>query len=148
MNKSRRSHISSQSDRIEAFLQLTTIVVVDIVSKILQSTDCEVTRKGQGLDMVFSVKHGEKDVHVHMHNLLLEIATVDRDERYLRFDEKLISFDYFVHKTNQLIDSKLKIIFELLFEDDFDKARENIARLANDYERIRIWEIDKDDKSE
>ena len=83
-----------------------------------------------------------------MHNLLLEIATIDRDEHPLRFDEKLLSFDYFVHKTNQLIDSKLKVIFELLFEDDFDKAKENIVRLGNDYERIRIWELDQDKEPE
>jgi hypothetical protein len=81
-----------------------------------------------------------------MHNLLLEIATVDRDERCLRFDEKLKDFNYFVHKTNQVIDSKLKVLFELLFEDDFDKAKENIARLGDNYERIRIWQIDQDKK--
>ena len=107
MNKSRIDH-TSHGKRINAFLCLSTPAVVDVVSKTLQSTDCEVTHKGNGLDMVFSIKHGEKDIQFHMHNLLLEIATVDRDEHHLRFDEKLLSFDYFVHKTNQLIDSKLK----------------------------------------
>ena len=75
------------------------------------------------------------------------ITSVDRDARYLRFDEKLKDFDYFVHKTNQLIDSKLKILFQILFENDFDKAKENIARLGDDYERIRIWELDQNKKA-
>ncbi len=33
-----------------------------------------------------------------------------------------------------------------LFENDFDKAKENIARLGNDYERILIWELDQDEE--
>ena len=74
--------------------------------------------------MVFHIKHEDKEIQFHMHNLLLEIATVDRDENSLRFDEKLKDFDYFVHKTNQCVDSKLKVLFELLFENDFNKAKE------------------------
>ena len=142
MNKSRINR-NSHDTKIDCFLHLTTVVVVDIVSTILQSTDCEFEHKGKGLDMVFSIKRDEKEVQFYMHNLLLEIATVDRDERSLRFDEKLLDFDYFMHKTNQVINSKLQIIFELLFENDIDKAKENIVRLGDDYERIRIWEIDQ-----
>ena len=142
MSKSRIGR-NSHDTRIDCFLHLTTVVVVDLVSKILHSTGCEVKYKGHGLDMVFSIKHDEKEVQFHMRNLLLEIATVDRDEKRLRFDEKLKDFDFFIRKTNQLINSKLQIIFELLFENDFDKAKENILRLGDDYERIRIWEIDQ-----
>ena len=145
MNRSRIRH-ASHGKRIDAFLQLTTVVVVDIVSKVLQLTDCDIEQQGEGLDMVFSIKYADKEIQFHMHNLLLEIATVDRDEHPLRFDEKLLDFNYFVQKTNNLIDSKLSIIFELIFENDFDKAKENITRLANDYQRIRIWEIDQGDK--
>jgi hypothetical protein len=147
MNKSRIKH-ASHDKRVDGFLYLTITAVVDVVSKILQSAGCDVECKGQGLGMVFSIKHGEKDIHFHIHNLLLEIATLDRDEHCLQFEEKLKDFDYFVHKTNQLIDSKLKILFELLFEDDFDKAKENIAKLGDNYERIRIWHIDQDKKPE
>jgi hypothetical protein len=143
MNKSRIKH-TSHDKRVDGFLYLITAAVVDVVSKILQSAGCDVKCKGQGLGMVFSIKHGEKDIHFHMHNLLLEIATVDRDEHPLRFDEKLKDFDFFIHKTNRAIDSKLKVLFELLFENDFDKAKENIARLGDNYERIRIWQIDQD----
>ena len=145
MIRSRREH-ASHSKRIDAFLYVTTPIVTDIIKQIFQSTGCEVKRQGQGLDMVFSIKHIEKEIQFHMHNLLLEIATIDRDERRLRFDEKLLDFDYFVHKTNQCVDSKLKVLFELLFEDDFDKAKENIIRLGDNYERIRIWELEPDKK--
>ncbi|MHC4637324.1 MAG: hypothetical protein ACYTBV_07445 [Planctomycetota bacterium] len=145
MNKSRTDHTSHRK-RIEGFLYLSTPIVTDIIKQILRSTDCELTHKGDGLNTVFCIKHTDKEIKFHMHNLLLEIATVDRDERCLRFDEKLKDFNYFVHKTNQVIDSKLKVLFELLFEDDFDKAKENIARLGDNYERIRIWQIDQDKK--
>ena len=141
MNKSRIDN-TLHNKRIDGFLYLTTAAVADVVSKILQSTGCEVTHKGQGLDMVFCIKHEDKEIQFHMHNLLLEIATIDRDEHPMRFDDRVKNFDYFINKSNQAIDSKLKVLFELLFEDDFGKAKENIARLSDNYERIRIWEVE------
>jgi len=142
MNNSRTDQ-TSHGKRIGGFIYLTTIAVVDVVSKILQSTGCDVTHKGNGLDMVFCIKHEDKDIQFHMHNLLLEIATVDRDEHPLRFDNRLKDFNYFINKTNQIVDSKFKVLFEVLFEDDLDKAKENITRLGDRYERIRIWQIDQ-----
>jgi hypothetical protein len=62
----------------------------------------------------FHIKSGEKEMTFYLHNLLLEIATIDRDENPLRFDDRLVDFDYFAKKTARIIESKLKILFKLL----------------------------------
>jgi len=78
-----------------------------------------------------------------LHNLLLEIATIDRDEQPLRFDQKLRNIDYFARKTAQIAESKLRILFELLAEDNLDKAIDSITQEANNYQRIRIPRFDQ-----
>jgi hypothetical protein len=142
MNTSHSKNNLRHRTKIDAFIFLATPIVAYVVDEILRSAGCEIEVKGNRANIVFCIKHGDKDIQFHLHNLLFEIASIDRDERPLRFDENLTDFDYFVAKTNRLINSKLAILFEVLFEKDFEKARENIAKLGDQYERIRIWEID------
>jgi hypothetical protein len=73
----------------------------------------------------------------------MEIATVDRDENPIRFDENLRAFDYFLAKMARVIQSKLNVLFKLLAEENPDIALEKITQMAKDYERIRIWKFDK-----
>ena len=128
--------------RINSFLTLVLPAVVDVTKRILQSLDFQVIEKGQGLDKVFSIKAAEKEAEFHLHNLFLEIATVDRDEEPLRFDEKLQDFDYFMNKMIRNVESKLRILFHLFGEEDVEKAIENITKDAKLYDRIRILRID------
>jgi hypothetical protein len=78
-----------------------------------------------------------------VHNLFLEIATKDRDEKPLRFDEGLCDFDYFMDKTTRLIQSKLNILSRLIPAEDMEAAIESISRDAGQYDRIRIWKFDQ-----
>lgn len=130
-------------NKINHFLSLVLPIVVDVVRTILQSFDWQVTEEGSGLDLAFSIKSGEKEIKFFLHNLLLEIVTVDRDEVPLRFDENLWDFDFFLAKTTRLIRSKLEILEHLASEKDFEQAVENIAENASKYERIRIWRVDQ-----
>lgn len=129
--------------RINSFLTMVLPVVVDATKRILQSLDFHITEKGRGLDIVFTIKAGEKAAEFHLHNLFLEIATVDRDEESLRFDENLQDFDYFLDKMVRTLTSKLRVLFHLFGEEDVDAAIESIARDAEQYERIRIWKFDQ-----
>jgi len=92
-----------------------------------------------GLDLTFSISAGEAQVKFFLHNLFLEIATVDRDEDPLRFDERLRDFDFFLCKTADLIQSKLRILLHLMEEEDIEAAVKKIQADAADYERVRIW---------
>jgi len=132
-----------QAGRISQFLTFILPIVAEIVKTALQSSNLNVNQEGFGLDMAFSIKAGEKEIKFYLHNLLLEIATVDRDEVPLRFDENLRDFDFFLAKTIHLTESKLKVLFHLLREDDVQVALKNITLDAKQYERIRIWQFDK-----
>ena len=109
----------------------------------LQSIGMEVEQKGSGAGLVFSIKSGEKEAEFYLHNLFLEIATIDRDAQLLMFDEKLRDFDYFMTKMGQLIASKLNVLLQVLGHDDLEAAIENIAKDSKQYERIRIWKFDQ-----
>ena len=80
---------------------------------------------------------------MYLQNLLLEIATVDRDQDPLQFDENMRDLDYFLAKLVNLTESKLKILLHFFAEEDIDTAIDNISLDAKQYERIRIWQIDQ-----
>ena len=61
----------------------------------------------------------------------------------LRFDERLRDFDYFLAKTARHAQSKLKVLSQLLGEEDVETAIDNISRNTGQFERIRIWRFDR-----
>ena len=129
--------------KINQFLSAILPIIVRAVKTFLRSVGLEVEEKGCGLDIVFSIKSGEKQADFLLHNLLLEIATIDRDEEPLRFDERLVDFDYFLAKTARLTQSKLNILGHFLTEENPESAIEKITKEVNHYERIRIWRLDQ-----
>ena len=122
-------------------------IVIGQVKTILQSAGLQVEEKGEGSEFVFIIKSGEKQINFSPYNLLLEIATIDRDEVPLRFDEKLRDFGFFLDKMARLTQSKLQILFKLLAEDDVEKAIDNISQNTEQYQRIRIWRFDPEKSS-
>jgi hypothetical protein len=134
--------------RINHFIDFASPIVVTHVKMLLQAIGAEIQEQGHGLEMAFLIKSGKKELKFFLQNLFLEIATVDRDESPMRFDEMLHDFDYFLSKMTRLAQSKLRILFRLLAEDDVDKAIESIGQDAKLYERIRIWRFDKHKQKE
>jgi len=131
------------SERINRFLCFVTPIVIKFVKGLLQSANLQVLQEGSGIETALSIRKDEKKAKMYLQNLLLEIATVDRDEEPLRFDENLRDFDFFLAKLVNLTESKLKILLHFFAEDDIDAAIDNISLDAKDYERIRIWQIDQ-----
>jgi len=129
--------------KINNFFSMVLPLVTELVGAILQSSGAEVKREGSGLDTAFSISCGEKGAKFFLHNLLLEIATLDRDEEPLQFDERLRDFDFFLAKTANAIQSKLRVLFHVLEKNDIKAAVESISRDAKLYERIRIWQFDQ-----
>ena len=134
---------NEQQIKIAGFLRMALPIVADVVRTFLRAFDWRVAEEGEWLDLAFSVKSGPKEAKFFLHNLLLEIATIDRDENPLRFDDRLRDFEYFLAKTTRLLHSKMWILLQLLGQDDVDGAIENICKDANLYERLRIWGFDR-----
>ena len=137
----------NELSKINRFLHMVSPIVITQVKRILQSAGLQVEERGSGSDLVFIIKSGEKEIMFSPYNLLLEIASIDRDEVPLRFDENLQDFGFFLDKMARLTQSKLQILFKLLAEDDVEKAIDNISRDAEQYQRIRIWRFDQDNPS-
>jgi hypothetical protein len=127
--------------KINHFLSLMSPLIEGLAKMLFQSAGVEVSEEGYGPNVVFSLKTGEKDAKFYFHNLFLEIATVDRDQRPLRFDERLADFDFLVHKIIHCVEGKLRVFLLLLDENDIDAALDRIAGDAKSYERIRIWRL-------
>ncbi|MHC4104106.1 MAG: hypothetical protein ACYSR9_04140, partial [Planctomycetota bacterium] len=120
----------NETTRINKFLSIVSPIVIGQVKMILQSAGLNVEEKGHGSDLVFIIKSGEKEINFSPYNLLLEIATIDRDEVSLRFDENLRDFSFFLDKTARIAQGKLKVLFHLLREEDVEKAIDNISQDA------------------
>jgi len=129
--------------RINKFLYFVAPIITAQVKTLLHLASLKVKQESHGLDLVFSISSGKKEVQFHLQNLLLEIATIDRDDEPLRFDENLRDFDYFVTKTVRVTQSKLNVLFHFLGEEDVDAAIENITKDAKQFERVRIWRFDQ-----
>ena len=134
-----------ETERINHFLCFVTPIVIKFVKGLLESADLQVLQEGSGTEATLSIRKGEKQAKMYLQNLLLEIATVDRDQQPLRFDQRLEDFEFFMTKTARLTESKLKILFHVFAEEDVDVAIENISLDAKQYERIRIWQFDQKD---
>jgi hypothetical protein len=130
-------------DRINLFLCLASPIVAKFVKMLLESSGLQVRQEGNGLGLVFSVKKNDKEARMYLRNLLLEIATLNRDEQPLRFDGNLQDFDFFLAKTARLVQSKLNVLFHFFGEKDINAAIEKISLDARQYERVRIWQIDQ-----
>lgn len=137
-----------QIAKINAFLSLIVPTVVGVIRTILEKLNFKVKEEGEGFGLAFSIKKGNTEAKFYLQNLLLEIATIDRDEQPLRFDENLRDFDYFLTKIARLTESKLNVLFHLLGQEDVDAAIENITKDSKQYERIRIWRFNQKPSSE
>ena len=132
-----------ETAKINQFLCLVSPIIAGHMKMLLQSTGAKVKEQGRGLDLTLLIKSGKKKTRFFLHNLFLEIATVDRDDNPLRFDERLRDFNFFLAKMTRIAQKKLKILFHLLLEEDVDAAIENIGRDAKQFERVRIWRFDR-----
>lgn len=129
--------------KINVFLQFAHPVMTGFVESVLRSTQSQITRHGQGLKTYFSIRTGDSEARFYMQNLLLEIATLDRDAQPLKFDQGLENFDYFTDKAIRVTQAKMKVLCELLSKDNIDDAIKSIEKSAGQYERLRICKFDK-----
>jgi hypothetical protein len=134
--------------KITRFLAYVGPFLIESLYNSLTSAGYEVNVTGQALETCLKIKAGNKSVDFILHNLFLEIATKDRDEEQLRFDDKLHAFSYFWDKTKRLINSKLAILLPLLKKDNLEAAIEHVISLSDRYERINIWRLDPENSAE
>ncbi len=144
--KHNRNKMNDDEDlkEIARFLGRALPMILTVVKCHFVAAGLEASLESRGMDLAFSITSGEKEAKFFLQNLLLEIATIDRDERPLRLDERLNDPEYILDKVIQVTDSKLRILIHLFNEDDVDAALENIAEEGKHYERLRILKVDQE----
>ena len=128
--------------KIGNFLSGVQPIVVEYVRTILKPHGFEIQETGSGLNISLSIKSKGKEVTFCLCNLLLEIATVDRDTEPLKFDERILDFPSFLLKLAHLTEAKLRILFCILEEDNPEAAIKRIEANSAGYERILICHFD------
>jgi hypothetical protein len=125
--------------KIAGFLTVAAPIITRLARMVLEGHGYQVKEEGTGLELALSISTGHGEVRFFLRNLFLEIATLDRDEEPLRFDEDLLDFGYFLSKTADLIRSKLKLLLHLLETESVEEACRKIQADSAGYERVRIW---------
>jgi hypothetical protein len=125
--------------KIAGFLTVAAPIITRLSRMVLESHRYQVTEEGAGLELVLSISTGHGEVRFFLRNLFLEVATLDRDEEPLCFDQDLLDFGYFLSKTADLIRSKLKLLLHLLETESVEDACKKIQADSAGYERVRIW---------
>jgi len=125
--------------KIAGFLTVAAPTITRLARMVLESHRYQVREEGVGFELVLSISTGHGEVRFFLRNLFLEVATLDRDEEPLRFDQDLLDFGYFLSKTADLIRSKLKLLLHLLETESVEEACKKIQADASGYERVRIW---------
>jgi hypothetical protein len=138
-----RNENPTESEKIGRFIYLVSPMVTDSLKKLLQAVGFQVKQEGSNLNTELIIQKNKKKAEMYLHNLLLEIATIDRDEEPLRFDENLRDFDFFLYKTAGLVQSKIRPLLYFFEEEDMHTALEKITLDAKHYERVRIWQFDQ-----
>jgi len=125
--------------KIAGFLTVAAPTITRLAKMVLESRRYQVREEGAGLELVLAISTGHGEVKFYLRNLFLEVATLDRDEEPLRFDEDLLDFGYFLSKTADLIRSKLRLLLHLLETESVEEACKKIQADSAGYERVRIW---------
>ena len=131
-----------QNDPIGPFIDFIASLVGAVAASLIQSTGWQVRQTGSGGDTVLSIKTDNRQFQFYLQNLLLEIATVDRDAEPLIFDESILDPEVFLKKTFHVLASRLNILFCFMAKADVETAIDTISRQAENYERICILRVD------
>ncbi len=135
--------MQNENERISQFINLVAPFVCVIVSTMIRILGCQLSHRKSGINTVFTIKAGDKEIELYLQNLLFEIVTVDRDAKPLVFDEKILEPEIFLDKTFGIVASKLKVLLYLLSEEDAESAINKITQDSKNYERIRIIRFDR-----
>ena len=136
-----------ENQKINQFLSIVSPTIVGQVRLMFQSTGAKIRQYGHGLEVVFLIESGKKEIRFSLQSLFLEIATINTDENQLRFDEELLDYNFFLDKMLRSARSKTKILFQLLLESNVDITTEGISQNRKLYRGFSVYESDHNKQS-
>ena len=131
-----------ETENVWQFVDFIAPLVGALATSLVRSAGWQVSQTGNGAGTVLSIKADNREFQFFLENLLLEIATIDRDAQPLVFDENILEPEHFLKKTFHILESRMNILFCFMAEKDMEVAIDKISRQASDYERISILRVD------
>ena len=100
-----------ESEKINRFVMAAYRPILMLVDMTFESNGFKIKDQiGHGLGHTFileSPKYKASRIEFRIHNLLMDIATKDRDAEYLEFDEGLMDDQYLLDKTIKNLDRRI-----------------------------------------
>ena len=133
-----------ESHKISMFLVKAAPLIMTLLEMTFRHYGIGFTRGGKGLSMKYDLKKGKLSSKMFLNNLFLEVATVDRDSNPLRYDHRLNSFQFFMNRVKDVINSKLAVLLPLMDGKSPEEAGKIAKKLHPDYERFVMKMVDQD----
>jgi len=132
------AQIRFEYDKINSCINKSLPLVLTLLESAFSDNNIDYTLTGRGLDMKFELKKNKFGSSMFLRNLLLEIATVDRDNEPLHYDYRLDDMEFLFRRILEIVSSKLRVLLPVMNGKDIKE----IERYAPNYERLKIAKLD------
>jgi len=132
---------------ITRFLACVGPGIISTLEVILSALGYEIKRSGKGINTTLHINApGKDEVNFFLYNLFLDIASIDRDEKPLRFDEKLKDFEYYTTKASRIMAGRVALLERILSAEGILKTQEDILNdpeLMKHFSRVRVTRFER-----
>lgn len=140
-------NIEDMEQRKIGYFGLATIkIAIGFFIEFFKGMGIEAISEGEDWDTCLKLKYKKNTATFFLANLALEVVTMDRDEKPLRFNPKIEDPEYWGKQVYTLINSKMELLLPILMEDNIEDAKKIIEKKSGNYERITIATIDNKKK--
>jgi len=138
------SQVRFEYDKIDQCLKKAAPLALKLLEAAFTDNNIDFTLTGTGLDMKYELSKGKFGSSMFMRNLLLEIATVDRDTEPLRYDYRLDDMEFLFRRIVETVGSKLAVLLPVMN----GKGIKSVRKLAPNYERLKIKILESENLTE
>lgn len=132
---------SNEIIKINEFLFKAAPFIISWTKAWFESLGLEVEENRGGADVnFFVIKSGKVRIKFFPYNMMLDIAGVERVTP-LVFDKRVQDLDFFLHKTDCIVQRRISFIFQTLNEDNTDGIIMGDCR-ARDYSSPFVFDAD------
>ncbi|OHB52630.1 MAG: hypothetical protein A2Y12_03680 [Planctomycetes bacterium GWF2_42_9] len=125
-------------DKINRCLSKIAPIVLLTLESTFAENGIEFKLVGKGLDSKYQLKKGSLECSMFLHNLFLEVATVDRDATPLKYNNRMDDNEMLLARIIEIVDSKLAPLLLLIAGKDADEIERLAKQSHPGYERFNI----------
>ena len=133
--------LSEGEKKYQEIVNWTAGIITPMVEFVLHGANIAFSRKGEGMDVQYICKKGRNESVFSLNNTLLDIITVDRDEKPLRYDIRNADFGFFINKATNIVQQRMTLVVSFLNGVSIEKIKEYCENDPQ-CERAKFIEVD------